>query len=90
MFGVLLAASCDMATKEAQKISTISYKLLAELPKNPEMYMVREELLILAQQSTTKSPYFSAAGFFNVDHTMLSTILGTFASYIVVIIQFNK
>lgn len=90
MFGVLLSSSCEYATKEAKKISDVCYKILSEVPKRTEMAEIREELMMLAEQSSLRSPSFSAAGFFNVDHGMLFTILGSFASYIVVMIQFNK
>lgn len=90
MFAVLLAVSCEKATKEAQNLGTISYKLLARIDRTPETAHIREELFILAQQVTHRCPYFSAAGFFNVDYTMLFIILGSFTSYLVVIIQFNK
>lgn len=90
MLSILLAVPCELAAKEAKYTGILSYKLLIQIPRSSGNSAIREELNILIQQSTNRPPYFSAAGFFNVDYTMLLIILGSFTSYLVVIIQFNK
>lgn len=93
LLGVIVAASCDYAIKEARGIGSSAYKILQDLPEaklalNDDL--LREELLILGQQATLKCPKFSAAGFFYVDFTMLYNILGSVTTYVVVIVQFNN
>lgn len=91
--GVVVAVTCDMTTKEAQRTATVCYNLLLDVPavsNNVQDKILREELILLAQQATHQCPYFSAAGFFNVDYTMLFGLLGTVTSYIIVLIQINK
>lgn len=91
--GITIASSCNSALNEAEKVGKTTFKLLQDIPEfkmteNEEM--LREELLVLAQQALMNCPHFTAAGFFNVDYTMLYNILGSVTSYVVVIVQFNK
>lgn len=90
MFGVILAASCDLATKEAKKTGFLCYKLTQEISACSQPQDVKDDLILFAQLATNQAPYFTAAGFFNVDYTMLLSILGSVTAYIVVLIQFNK
>lgn len=88
----MVAASCDSAAKEAYKTASIAYKLLARLPINPTdaQEVLKEDLILLCNQSANRCPIFSAAGFFNVDLTMLSSIVASVTTYFIVIIQFIK
>lgn len=89
----MVAASCDMAAKEAYKTASIAYKLLAKLPTSPSNVheeTLKEDLILLCNQSSNRCPVFSAAGFFNVDLTMLSSIVASVTTYFIVIIQFIK
>lgn len=91
--GVVVAATCDITTKEAKRTATICYNLLLDVPavsNNVQDRILREELILLANQATHQCPHFSAAGFFRVDYTMLFGLLGTVTSYIIVLIQINK
>ncbi|KAF2893220.1 hypothetical protein ILUMI_12954 [Ignelater luminosus] len=93
IFGTIVAASCDSATKEAQRTAEICYKLLLSLPAMPEKSQdraLREQLYLLAQLSSQRCPGFSAAGFFRVDYSMLLALFGSVTSYVIVVIQFNK
>lgn len=90
MIGIILAASCDLATKEAKKTGYLCYKLTQEISGCSQSTGIRDDLILFAQLATNQAPYFSAAGFFNVDYTMLLSIFGSVTAYIVVLIQFNK
>lgn len=85
-----MTTSCDKTKKEAEKVATLSYKLSADVPNLPELQGTKEDLRILTEVALSRSPRFSACGFFFVDNTTLSGILATFASYVFVMIQFNK
>lgn len=87
-----LASTCDATIREAQKTPIITYKLLQTLPlesSDPLERDLREDLLLLSEQTSLRTPSFSAAGFFTVDYTMLFTLLGSVTSYLIVLIQFN-
>ncbi|KAF2893861.1 hypothetical protein ILUMI_12313 [Ignelater luminosus] len=89
---VVIAATCDATTKEAQRTAKVCYSLLLDVPafsNNIQDQILREELSLLAQHATHQCPYFSAAGFFRVDYSMLFGLLATVTTYIIVLIQIN-
>ncbi|XP_015832937.2 putative gustatory receptor 28b [Tribolium castaneum] len=91
LFTILLAYGCAGATSEAEKIAKICFYWLNEIPTMPvsiKDQTIKEELALLAQQSTSRTPKFSAAGFFPVDFTLLGFIFGSVTSYIIISIQF--
>lgn len=91
--GIVIAVTCEKTTREARRTATICYKLLLDVPpicSTMQERILKEELILLAQQATHQCPYFSAAGFFNVDYSMLFGLLGTVTSYVIVLIQINK
>lgn len=91
MFGVLIATSCEKATKEANLTACICYRILSKLPSSSKkLKPIRKDVLLLAHQTSNLVPYFNAWGFFKINHTMISKILGSVATYIIVLIQFNK
>lgn len=90
MNGITLASNCDKVVKEARKTGAITYEILTNIPRGRNTDILREEFSIIGKRVTTRCPKFTAAGFFNVDYTMVFTILGAFTSYIVVIVQINK
>ncbi|KAI4457571.1 invertebrate gustatory receptor [Holotrichia oblita] len=90
--GILLASIANSTINEAQNTSNVSYKLLQYVPpssNNIQDRELREDLLLLSEQSSLRTPCFTAAGFFNVDYTMLFTLLSSITSYLVVLIQFS-
>lgn len=91
-FGALIAIPCEKATQEASKTSGICYNILFDLPSpvTSDDFAVREDLTLLAQYASNNPINFSAAGFFNVNFGMLSTVLNSIAAYLVVLLQFNK
>nr|QBB73007.1 gustatory receptor [Protaetia brevitarsis] len=91
--GIFLASTANSTINEAQNTSNVSYKLLQYVPPsstNPHDRELREDLLLLSEQSSLRTPCFTAAGFFNVDYTMLFTLLSSITSYLVVLIQFSN
>lgn len=91
MFTILLAYGCAGAISKSETIPKICFFWLNEIPTIPKStreQLVKEELLLLIQQSTLRCPKFSAAGFFPVDFTLLGFIIGTVTSYIIISIQF--
>lgn len=88
----VIAVTCDMTTKEAQRTAKVCYTLLLDIPafsNNIQDRILKEELSLFAQHATHQCPYFSAAGFFTVDYSMLFVLLGTVTSYIIVLVQIN-
>lgn len=85
----MIVGPCDAATREAQKTSYISNKLLNDLPVCSKQQCIKEDLILLAQHTYQHSPKFSADGFYYIDHTLLSSILASVTSYLIVLIQLN-
>lgn len=76
-----------MTTVQAQLITDTCYKLEDEFAIGSKE---RKELLQLAKLSRINTPYFSAAGFFNMDRTTLFGFLSVATTYVIIIIQFNQ
>ncbi|GJQ69283.1 hypothetical protein Trydic_g6420 [Trypoxylus dichotomus] len=92
ILGVLLANLAHSTVLEIQNTSRLSYKLLQYIPcdtSNMMLEEMREDLVLLSEQMSLRTPSFSAAGFFSIDYTMLFTLLSSITSYLVVLIQFN-
>lgn len=88
----MMAVVCAQATEKAKTTSAVSYKLLIEMPACPRSAFesqLRDELLMLADHLEYRQVYFTAADCFSVDYTMLFTIFGSVASYIVITLQFD-
>lgn len=86
-----IAISCEGLSNEAARISVICYTLLSELPVVPESDLqatVRQELLLIADQTAVVHPKVSAAGFFEVNLGMMGFIFTSVTSYIIVSVQF--
>nr|XP_022912130.1 putative gustatory receptor 28a [Onthophagus taurus] len=88
-----IIAPCDGTIGEVKQIPIVCYKLLHEISDkstlNYREKCLRSELTLIALQSSTIIPNFSAAGFFNIDFTTFFTLMGFVTSYLVVLIQFN-
>lgn len=87
----MLATSCEQTIEEMNESQRICHKLLAQLPGrlSNAQEVLREELYIFANQIDHLNVQFTASGFFNVNHTLLLTIFGSIASYIIILIQFR-
>lgn len=76
---------------EAMKTSSICYILLNDIPTIPKTerdQILKEELLLLAQQVNGHKPCVQASGFFYVNYSMIGFIVASITSYLIVSIQF--
>ncbi|XP_017773516.1 PREDICTED: putative gustatory receptor 28b [Nicrophorus vespilloides] len=81
---VPLASSCNAAEEESQQTAIWCYSIISTLGGRRELAEVRKDLIMLASINTS---HYSAAGFFDVNHTMLFTLFGSVTSYLIVLIQ---
>lgn len=89
---MLLAICGDLSITESKKTSNICYKLLLNFLNTPTSLRektTKEELFLLADLMSKRDVHFSAAGFFNIDYSMLFMIFGAIAAYLVIILQFK-
>lgn len=69
------------------KVVVICRKMLIELPQTLNYgfsYYLKLKLIFLIKHIEMKKPYFSAAGFFEVDYVMLVYIFNGLISYLLV------
>lgn len=89
----LLIASCHFVTEQARRTSVLGYKLLLKIPVQPrnlhEQHL-RESIQLLIRQTVFRKPHFSAAGFFDLDYSILVATFGSITSYTVVILNMGK
>ncbi|KAL1489295.1 hypothetical protein ABEB36_014218 [Hypothenemus hampei] len=74
-----LANAGEKITSEAQCTVAICYKRLSKVR--------HEKWVWLAQQAYMRTPKISAAGFFNVDNSMILFMATTFLTYFIVVVQ---
>lgn len=86
----MMAASCEQTIEEKDRSQKICHKLQIQLPVNlsKQQEMLREEFRLLSKQIEQQEVKFTAVGFFNIDHTLLLTIFGSIASYVIILMQF--
>ncbi|XP_044271280.1 putative gustatory receptor 28b [Tribolium madens] len=92
LFGIILSICCERASNEANNTSVLSYKILLNYPSCPKSHsdeINKNELMLLAEHLSQRKVKFSAAGLFDVDHTMLYMIFGSIAAYLVIVLQFE-
>lgn len=83
--GVAIASKCEQVQNEGRKTVALAYKMVNRFASVP---VLSDAMFALAQQTTATHSNISAAGLFNVDHTMLFMFVNLIATYIIVIIQF--
>ena len=88
---LLVITACDSASEEAKRTSLCCYKLLQRIAiQGFEDQKWRNDVLVLAIQSGTNSPNFTASGLFVIDKFMFFMFVGFLTSYLVVLIQFSQ
>ncbi|CAG9857522.1 unnamed protein product [Phyllotreta striolata] len=91
VISVMLAVPCGNASNEARKTCLVSYKILLGFQGSSRFGRcknVKEELLLLAEHVRARNVRFST-GFFPVDYNVLFLILGSVATYLIIILQFQ-
>ncbi|CAG9854765.1 unnamed protein product [Phyllotreta striolata] len=83
---ILIVFSCDKVNKTARKIVILCYLKPGLLNKTP----IRDDLVSFVQFAEKLLPNFSAAGFFYINQTILSTLFSAISTYLIIIIQFNS
>ncbi|KAG5861748.1 hypothetical protein JTB14_027193 [Gonioctena quinquepunctata] len=87
-----IAAVGTYLLKEANNTIAICYNTIHALEPDSshEAEILKEELRHFVNQIAHRQPRLSAAGFFNVDFSMMGFIVSSITSYIIVAIQFLK
>ncbi|KAJ8968892.1 hypothetical protein NQ314_002054 [Rhamnusium bicolor] len=65
--------------------------LLNDIPTVPKTYhqkVLKEEVQLIAKQSSYRASYISASGFFTVNFGMLGFVFASVTSFIIVVFQF--
>ncbi|XP_076255988.1 uncharacterized protein LOC143193576 [Rhynchophorus ferrugineus] len=80
-----IVMACDSVVKSGHKITKLCYLLYEQ----SSGYERQETFINLAQFTQGLCPQFSAAGFWLVDQSILSTLFSSVITYLIIIIQFN-
>ncbi|XP_071051082.1 putative gustatory receptor 28a [Onthophagus taurus] len=92
VFAIMISASCEQTIQEKGRTQKICHRLLTNLPpilsKNQEFF--QQEFRLLAKQIDQIEVKFTAVGFFDIDNTLLLTIFGSIASYVIILLQFKE
>ncbi|XP_023310340.1 uncharacterized protein LOC108909359 [Anoplophora glabripennis] len=81
-----IVMSCDRVERCGQDIVRTCYKLQGQVDKGP----LRDELVLLTRYVEGLAPKISAWGFFQVNQRLLCGLFATFATYLIIILQFRK
>jgi len=82
---MLVPIMCSKIKRENLKTKSLCYKIARTQSKE-----VNEKIKFLTNQVCSREPKFSAAGFFDVDLSMVFMFINLVATYIVVLIQFIR
>lgn len=77
--------SCDGVEQSGKKIvkTCFMYHDVMEKPS------VKDELVLFVKFVKELAPTFSAAGFFQINQSVISTLFSAVTTYLIIIIQFN-
>ncbi|KAJ8968891.1 hypothetical protein NQ314_002053 [Rhamnusium bicolor] len=90
IFGMLMVSPCFETNKQFDEVIKVTCKFLIELPhglEDPYSKLLKEKLVLLIKQLEFRKPYFSAAGFFEVNYGMFMYIFAGITSFVVVYVQ---
>lgn len=79
-----------MVTEEADRTGEICYDILAKIPNGSssrQSIIIKSDLYLLADQVASRCPSFSAAGFFTLNYTIITSILSSVTTYITLLLQ---
>ena len=92
VFVGMLSYSCNGIKSETRNTLVICHKLIRNLRSssgNVRSKMLAEELHVLARKLHVTSPHISAAGFFDMDYTIILGLISCITTYLLVFIQMN-
>ncbi|XP_002133615.3 putative gustatory receptor 2a isoform X2 [Drosophila pseudoobscura] len=82
---LVISLICDRAAQCATRLALSLHQVSVDLTNELHNALITQFSLQLLHQRL----YFSAAGFFNVDNTLLYTIVGATTTYLIILIQFH-
>ncbi|XP_056631925.1 uncharacterized protein LOC130442002 [Diorhabda sublineata] len=82
---IAIVISCDRVEKTARRIVSACYLKPGLLDRTP----IRDDIIFFAEFTEKLIPSFSAAGFFQINQNILSTLFSAIITYLIIIIQFN-
>jgi hypothetical protein len=83
---IMMTVTCQMTMLKSKRIDDIIQKLLLQQPLRCDML---QQLKLFSDQVTKSQIKFSALWFFNVDMSLLCTMLTSVTTYIIVLVQFK-
>nr|APC94333.1 gustatory receptor 3 [Pyrrhalta aenescens] len=85
LYLIVLAMACDAVEKSGKRVIKTCYLFVEELKDAAK----KEQLRLLARYAEQWCPVFSAAGFYDINQSCLTSIFSAILTYFVIIIQFN-
>ncbi|KAG5868349.1 hypothetical protein JTB14_023135 [Gonioctena quinquepunctata] len=84
-FTVVVVMACEELKRSGEQVTTTCYILLSSIQESTV-----KKFLILTDLTEKLTPKTEAAGFYEVDQTLLSTFFSALITYLIVCIQFNS
>ncbi|KAE8573423.1 Gustatory receptor 81d [Halyomorpha halys] len=78
--------SCERCKSEAKKFNTLLYQLMIDDKTNE----ISENKKLRLHISMKREVVFSACGFFNLDYTLIHSMVAAATTYLVILIQFGQ
>ncbi|KAJ8947251.1 hypothetical protein NQ314_008650 [Rhamnusium bicolor] len=82
---IAIVMSCDGVEESGKKIVKTCF-LYQEVLEKP---WLKQDLILFAKFTKQLAPKFSAAGFFQINQSVLSTLFSAVITYLIIILQFN-
>ncbi|EFA07632.1 putative gustatory receptor 28b [Tribolium castaneum] len=81
-----VTVNCHLTTKEAKNTGIAIHKVLMN-ESDPD---AKRKLMVFSQQVNHRSLQFTACGLFYIDATLIFTIVGAAATYLLIMLQFQE
>lgn len=90
MTAVMISSASHYIKREATQTISICHKLMQDAQYNNYNERIQNSLILFTQQIVQNIPEVNAAGFFNINYTLLLSIFGTVATQLIMLLQVNS
>lgn len=80
---------CVQTKQEIRAVSLSLFKIIINIEPGERSETMEENLVTLSHSLITRQFKFTACGFFELDYTLLFTLVGSISYYVVILIQFS-
>lgn len=86
----MFQAVCHQSHGQARTTSDLCYKLSLHISASPNHDDARQKLSILSEQFESRNPAFTAAGYFEINYSLITAVWTYMVSNLIISLTFNR